>query len=559
MSIKHSSGGGSEEPQKLLSWFTPLAALALSALVIGCTGVLDDTTANDGPGLQNPPRPEDGCITTNPPARVWLLSDRQFQNAVTDLLPAATDVPEVRTPGVTSDLFVYESELFKVEASLATQYQLAAETAATQAATEGSVVPCATEDAACAEEFIDAFAPRAFRRPIDADERAGLMDLFELGAEDGFDRGIALVIEATLQSAPFLYRSEVGDEVGALNSFELAEALSFLFLDSIPDAPLWAAALDGSLTDPAFLEGEVDRLLGLPRVQDNLTRIVTDWVGAERVLAARKDVELFPDYDGPLQESMLEETRLFVHDVLWRRGGDLRELLLSRETFVDARLAAVYGIEGDFGDTHVPATLPAERSGILTQAAILAGVSDPKTTSIVHRGIFIGKLFLCLPEPVPPPPGLLESVEEDTQGLSEIELADYRAADDQCKGCHTVIDPAGIALEAFDPVGVFRDRVDGEAVRTATTVVIRGEAHEVNDARDLATLLANSPEVQNCVADQMVRYAFGRSLGEELACTQDAVHTQFDRSGYNLVEVFRTIALDRAFRERNPAGTEAQQ
>src|SRR5205085_4879444 len=103
------------------------------------------------------------------------------------------------------------------------------------------------------------------RRPLDAAEHAGLEKLFAQG-------GFAPVVEAVLQAPSFVYRVELGD---TLDAYELATELGFLYLDSLPDEPLWAAARDGTITDPAVLAAQIDRLLALPRVQAHLTDVVT--------------------------------------------------------------------------------------------------------------------------------------------------------------------------------------------------------------------------------------------------------------------------------------------
>ena len=89
-----------------------------------------------------------------------------------------------------------------------------------------------------------------------------------------------------LQSGSFLYRTELGkaNTVAAgqtieLTTHELASSLSFLFLNSIPDPELRAAADDGSLAKPDVFKAQVERLLKLPRVQDNLTTVFLKWMG----------------------------------------------------------------------------------------------------------------------------------------------------------------------------------------------------------------------------------------------------------------------------------------
>ena len=534
-------------------------AVFLVAACAACTGVIAEPSGSDPSEPRDVPLEscEDG-EELPPPARLWVLTDTQHANAIHDLLGDEVVLPEVRTPGVATSQFVHEAGLHRVSAPLLTQYQDAAEAAAAQAVARIEViVPCdAGESVSCAEAFVDDFAPRAFRRPLESDERAALRAIYELGAEEGFAAGIGLVIEAVLQAPDFLYRTELGpaSATGAhveLTPFELASALSFLLLDSIPDPPLWAAALDGSLSDPGELAAHTARLLELPRARARIEDAILTWVGVERVLSVEKDPSLFPEVDDALRASMLEETTRFVHDVLWERDGSLAALLASPRTFVDSPLATLYGVDPPSAGSGWVDLDPTQRAGILTHASVLATHAGPERTSIVHRGLFVNRLFLCLPEIAPPPPDLIDGVADDTEGLGERELADYRAGNATCAACHVRIDPPGIALEHYDAVGRWRTEADGSPVDATTSFAIGdAPAREMSGAVELARALAESDEVAACVAEQMIQFAFGRVLGGEAACSRADVVERFEAEERDLVEIFRAIPETPAFRTR---------
>jgi hypothetical protein len=64
-----------------------------------------------------------------------------------------------------------------------------------------------------------------------------------------------------------------------------------------------------------------------------------------------------------------------------------------------------------------------------------------------------------LNDPAPPPPPGVSAVDPDTRGTTTVrEQLDKHRADTNCAACHAKIDPAGFALEAFDPIGGLRDR-----------------------------------------------------------------------------------------------------
>ncbi len=469
------------------------------------------------------------------PARIRLLTDAQYANSVHDLLGEDIIVPPLQSPGTHPHQFIHD-DVLSVDAPLLVQYRIAAETIAHQI--EMSLpVPCGAGDSTCTAGWTRDLAERAFRRPLEADELAQLVGLYAQG-------GHALVAEAVLQAPSFIYRTEVGTSSSApvvdLTSYELASELSFLFLDSIPDATLWAAAKNESLLQGDVLEHEVDRLLELPRVRAHVTDVVLDWLGVPAVLEARKDPALYPELTPELREAMYKETEEFVSDVLWRRGGSLRELLLSDTRYEKRALDEIYS--HDRG----------KRSGILTHASVLTLLASEQSESIIRRGMFIRHKFLCLPDPGRPPFSAIVAESSFTHAMTESQFSFFRLAHVYCSGCHTSIDPAGRALHRFDALGRWRetDEIDSP-VETETTIDIAGERREINGAIELSRALADSPHVARCVVDQLANHAYGRPLTDPSA--QGYLHVRFGESGEDLVEVFRALATSPAFRHRRGA------
>ena len=563
------------------SWGSRLRSATAALLACSaCVGYLEEPERRGDPSLtEQPPTPpspplvpeqrRDACKGGAPelaPPRLWRLSDSQYTNAVEDLLPGVR-ATAVHTPGSSEYAFVNESELLPVSGSLAYQYQAAATAVARQVGSRlTDFLNCGPEpiEEECARSFIDRFASRAFRRPLGDLERTDLMALYRLGRAESFAVGIETVIEAVLQAPDFLYRTEFGGpaSTGAdrieLTPYELAAELSFLLLDSIPDESLWHSAENGSISDPAVLASEIERLLGLPRVRANLDRIFVAWLGVRRVLQAERDPAIFPDWNADLRQSVLRETELFIDDVLWTSGGGLKELLGSRRAFVDGRVAALYGVDGLNGDEFLPVLLPEQqRAGILTRASVLATLGRPRTTDIVHRGLFVRRLLLCLSDVPPPPPEVVGRVQAETAGMSERQSADYRANDSVCGGCHAGIDPLGIPFEIYDGTGRFRSEDDGQPVRAEADIAFASDASgHVADAVQLSERLAQSQRVSECVAGQMVSYALGRAVTRQDACTLQQVHDQWRVSGQKLVDLFRVIPMSDAFRFRKPGASQ---
>jgi Protein of unknown function (DUF1585)/Protein of unknown function (DUF1588) len=116
--------------------------------------------------------------------------------------------------------------------------------------------------------------------------------------------------------------------------------------------------------------------------------------------------------------------------------------------------------------------------------------------------------------PTPPPPGVETNLDtpEGEKPKTVRERLEQHRKDANCKACHGVIDPYGLALENFSVTGQWRD-IDAVAAEPidATTELSSGQA--VNGPIELRQALLRRPDqfVQALTAKLMM-YALGREL-----------------------------------------------
>jgi hypothetical protein len=477
------------------------------------------------------------------------LSDDQYVQAVSDLLPGVA-VAAAPTPGRNPYEFVDTPGKLPVTGGLTPLLRGSAKSAARSAVENlGELVPCAAGETsqACATRFLDRFAPRAFRRPWLDGERERFLSLYAQGARGSHADGIRLVLEAVLQSPSLLYRVELGGgalpttpEARKLSSHELASALSFFLLGSIPDEQLWQTALDGALARPEVHAAEVERLLALPRVQAHLSRVLLRWLKLERILVSERAVADFPGFQS-LRQPMLDESRRFFSRLL-TSSGTIGQLFTSRTAELDPPLARFYGLESAAETGLITAELPIEqRAGILTHASLIGSIKASNRS--VHRGLFVFRELLCGVVP-PPPPG----IETEPPGMElhgERELAQYRASQATCGGCHGMFDGIGLSYEHYDALGQYRSvDTSGAAIDATASVLLDGKPITVGSVTELSELMAQSPQVRSCIARQLMSYAAGESASEECAA---GVSRRVHDAGDSLLELFRGIATDAHF------------
>jgi cytochrome c5 len=330
------------------------------------------------------------------------------------------------------------------------------------------------EEAACASKIITALARQAYRRPLSPEDQKGLMAFFDsgrLGAD--FEAGIRSALQAILASPHFIFRlEEVPSTVKPgqnyrISDLDLAARLSFFLWASPPDEELLAAASKGTLRTPAVLDAQVQRMLADARASALATRFAAQWLRLQDLEKIHPDPLYYPQYDRTLAEAMARETELLFEHIV-RGNRNVLELLTADYTFVNERLARHYGIPNVVGTTfqRMPLT-DQNRRGILGQGSILTMTSVADRTSPVLRGKWV--LEVLLGTPPPPPPAAVPDLEETkaNQGgrlLSVRERMEEHRANPQCRSCHRVIDPLGLALENFDVTGAWRMRDNGVPV-----------------------------------------------------------------------------------------------
>jgi hypothetical protein len=199
------------------------------------------------------------------------LSRVEYQNTVRDLL-YGLDMALPEIPADTTEAgFENSARLLSAPPLLVERYELtasqAAQAALADAATRAQILPCTSYDtagqqSACAEQFLSSFGTRAFRRPLNDEERASYLAFIEdMTAQIDFEAAIELTVSALMQAPQFSYRVELGGADGTVTPYEMASRLSYLLWQSMPDEALLAAAEADELSTAAQLENQARRMM----------------------------------------------------------------------------------------------------------------------------------------------------------------------------------------------------------------------------------------------------------------------------------------------------------
>jgi hypothetical protein len=434
----------------------------------------------------------------------------------------------------------------------------------------------AADEAACAHEILSRLAERAFRRPVTEADLTPLMHFYEVGRQAGdFDEGIRRALTALLASPNFLYRVEtsqpqvaqaghapgmtaVSDTTPAgakpLTDDELASRLSFFLWSAPPDQPLLTVANAGKLHDPEVLKAQVSRMLADPRATTLASNFAFQWLDVQRLDEIKPDANLFPYVMDP-REDYRDELKLFV-DSVFRENQPVTNLLTDNYTYLNQRLAVLYGIGDVKGDQFRRVVLKdSARWGLLGKGAMLMGTSYPNRTAPVLRGQWILQRITGTPPAAPPP--AVPSLKENKTGEKAVTVREMMARHrdrPSCFACHGVLDPLGLALENFDAVGRWRvkDRMAGTTI-DASGVLPDGT--KISGVDDLRKALAADPNqfVQTLTINLMT-YGLGRGIDYQDMPVVRGIVRESAKQDYKFKELIMDIVTSAPFQMRSDQG-----
>lgn len=463
-------------------------------------------------------------------------------------------------------------------------------------------------------KILRSFVSKAYRRPVDeatVERLAKLAEATARKADQPLEVGIAQAMTVILASPRFLFREEFvdpksRDRFPLLDEHSLASRLSYFLWSSMPDEQLLRLSAEGKLR--ANLAAQLTRMLADPRSGEFVRNFTGQWLQARNIdsvnvnafavlsrdegaaprsterqarfrelsrkpvesltAAEKKELEdarasffggfrRFRQFEltGDLRRAMRQETEGTFDHVL-RADRSLLELIDSNYTFLNARLAGFYGIEGVAGDQMRKVTLPADspRGGILTQASVLILTSNPDRTSPVKRGLYVLENILGVPPPPPPPDitPLEQAGGPKGNALTLRETLKRHRADPKCSSCHNRMDPIGLAFENFNALGRWRDKEVNQPI-DAGGELLTGETFK--SVQQLKKILVSNHrrEYYHCITEKLFVYALGRAPLPSDQHTLDEIVDKLDSANGRLSVLINGIVESPAFQRQGTA------
>lgn len=554
-----------------------LLAASLTAASLGCgvdpAGAPGQIPVTPSPTLPTTPTVSDELTErvsrpdgpfTAAPARVRRLLRPQYENAVRDLLGTAA-AEQAAAPvdlPLNGFLSVGAGEIALSGEGVDT-YESSAEAVAFAASRDPSSPArsvCTETTAACYGDIIDRLGRRAFRRSLTEEERSAYVGL-AVAAVDAygpvisdprpsalFEKGLEFLLMGLIQSPHFLYIVELGEsddpaDARRLTGNELATRLSFFILNSPPTDALLDAAERGDLESPTVREAMVRELLAHPRARQTLRSHFAERLQIEALSTLNR-----PELSESVRAAMVEETLRLVDDVVWDRNADVRELFMSKDTFVNDELAAHYGFDLPGSGalfSRVPTPSTEGRAGILTRGAFLTRFAHPNRSSPTLRGKFIRENLLCVAVSAPPDDvvtTLPETVEDNIPRTTRDRMAAH-VVEPRCAACHSSMDPLGFSLEHFDQYGRYRSHENGLPVDATAEI----DGQFADGSEEFMAQLSRRSDMASCLVRSLYRQGAGaiETAGQEGDLYD--VDTDFIDAGLRLQEALVAVAMSDAF------------
>ncbi len=414
-------------------------------------------------------------------------------------------------------------------------------------------------DRPAAARIIRNFANRAFRRPVQTGEVNRLLQFFDeaMGNKETFETAIKVTLKAVMVSPHFLFRMEWQPNpndpasIFDVTEYALATRLSYFLWSSMPDDELLSLAFKKQLR--SNLTKQVKRMLADPKASALAENFGGQWLEIRNMRLVMPDKQRFPDFNDALRASMLGETvRLFHH--IQTENKSVLDFLTADYTFVDGRLAKLYGIPAVTGDAFQKVSLKnTPRRGVLTHASVLTVSSEPTRTSPVKRGKWVLENLLGTPPPPPPPnvPPLDESDDELKGSLRE-RLEQHRE-NPACYSCHNLMDPIGFGLENFDAIGAWRTR-DGSHPVEALGILNSGEKFTGSLELNKIILDTKKERFVECLIRKMLTYALGRGLEYYDKCAVEDIRKRLEKENHAFEALVMGIVESTPFQKRRGDG-----
>jgi len=394
------------------------------------------------------------------------------------------------------------------------------------------------------KKFLNELVETAFRGSLDDDTRARYIDKQVAATEDDAE-AIRRVCLIALKSPRFLYPLlDTSESV----SQRVANRLALVLHDSIPvDDWLCKRIERGELENEKQISDAAWRMVNDYRTQGKTRAFLAHWFHVEDDDEIAKDGDLYPGFDRALVGDLRASFDAFVDDVVWSEASDFRQFFNADYVYTTKRLFDFYGETWKPVDSSAMLSRsvsdPSFRRGLLNHPLLMSQLSYFKTTSPIHRGVFLNRYLLG--RTLRPPNQAFTPLNPDLHpGLTTRERVTLQTNDVNCQVCHQKINGLGFALENYDAVGRLRETENGHPIDASGVYVTSDEdTIEFLGATELADFLVSSDDCHRAFVESAFEYFAKQPIAAYGPDTLDHLTKQFQSNQFKVRDLIVAIAI----------------
>ena len=385
-----------------------------------------------------------------------------------------------------------------------------------------------------AREILASFMPRAWRRSVSSTELDSMLKIWKdaYQAKPDFRAAVKDALLCVLTSPQFLYLIEDSPSPAKedLSGTELASKISYVLWNRPPERAFVTAGESGALRRE--LPSRLKQMLLDPRAEQGLETFIRQWLQLDKFDTVAVDEGRFRDLHKNARAQLRREPVEYVKYLL-RQNLPVSSLVQSDFIMANDLTAAYYKVPSpNTGFDFVPVKIGEhkELGGLLSQVALLTGLSDGHESHPVKRGAWLARKIVAEPPGDPPPnvPGIDKSGNKEMTLRQRLEMHRNQPG---CNKCHEKIDPWGIPFETFDAAGRYKPNAAADSKLPDGT--------EVKDLNGLKGYLAGKrpDQVSYSFMKHFASYAAGRSLsyGEDVWLRTEA--TRLHKAGAKMQDL----------------------
>ncbi|MEM6688930.1 MAG: DUF1588 domain-containing protein [Planctomycetota bacterium] len=395
--------------------------------------------------------------------------------------------------------------------------------------------------------FLAEFYQVAFRRKLDDAMKSHFIDKLVDATPNDAD-AIKLTCLLALKSPRFLYPSIDSDRD---HSARVASRLTLTMFDSLPsDQWLLQMIEKNQLVQPNQIDKALWRMTNDPRTRAKIKSFLYHYLELTPDSDLSKDREAFPEFDEDLIQLLRQSMDRQIESWIASEAMDFRELWQMDRVWTTKRLSEFYGqswqtdealVKADDEDEgeqlwNLSVSDSIQHAGLLTHPLLMAKMAYSRTTSPIHRGVYLTRH--AMGRVLRPPNEAFTPINPDLHpGLTTRQRVELQTGEVNCQVCHSKINALGFALENFDAVGRFRDVENEKTVDASGNYIARnGQTYEFEGGRQLADYISGSPDAVDAFVEALFEYfvkqpvdAFGESTRAQL--TESFVDSNYSVKG----------------------------